>query len=120
MLKLGFKQSKFDQCFFYRKGLMAVCYVDNQGITGATPELIQEYIQELKDEGFSLTQEESFSEFLGIQIEPHPSKPNALEMTQKGLIKKVIEATKMENCSPNRVPALPEALGKCPDEAPHD
>jgi hypothetical protein len=39
-------------------------------------------------------------------------------MTQKGLIEKIIKATKMEDCNPNWTPASTQALGIDPDGEP--
>jgi hypothetical protein len=39
-------------------------------------------------------------------------------MPQKGLIQKIIKATKMEDCNPNWTPASTQALGIDPDGEP--
>ena len=39
-------------------------------------------------------------------------------MTQKGLIKKILEATQMTDCNPNRTPASQLCLGSDPEGAP--
>ena len=91
-------------------GLHDCLYVDDSGITAPTIELINEFIDGLKAKGFELTKEGSFSEFLGIKFEEDTSA-GSINVTQTGLIKKIIATTKMENCNPNWVPATKEALG---------
>ena len=45
-------------------------------------------------------------------------KAGTITMTQPGLIKKVLEAANMSDCSPNKTPAKQEALGIDPDGEP--
>ena len=75
-------------------------------------------VKELEANSLSHTREESFHEFAGIQI----NKPDdgTLLLTQKGLIKKVLEAAKMENCNTAHTPAQAAALGAHEDAEPHN
>jgi hypothetical protein len=45
-------------------------------------------------------------------------KNRSINVTQEGLIQKIIEATGMEDCKPNHTPAIKDALGSDPDEEP--
>jgi hypothetical protein len=65
--------------------------------------------------GFELTQEGDFSEFLGIKMTKQ--KDGTIELTQSGLIDKIIKATAMEDCKPNHTPAT-GPLGSDPDGPP--
>ena len=56
-----------------------------------------------------------FEEFLGIQYSQLPN--GDIELTQKGLIKKILKATCLEGCNPNCVPATSQ-LGKDPEGEP--
>ena len=60
-----------------------------------------------------LTREGSFSEFLGIKFGKIPD--GAINMTQKRLIQKIIEAAGMTDCNPNWTPASITPLGSDPD-----
>ena len=62
--------------------------------------------------------EGDFTSYLGIGIDEF--EDGSRHMTQKGLIKKVIQTTKMENCNPNWTPAIQLALGSDPDGEPYD
>ena len=53
--------------------------------------------------GLELTQERLFAKFLGIKFETLDD--GSIECTQKGLIAKTLEATGMQDCNPNSVPA---------------
>lgn len=113
--KCGFAQSKFDPCLLYKSGMMVVLYVDDAGIGAADPADIDKLIQQLRDLGFELKKEGDFNEFLGIKLEKR--EDGSVELTQTGLIDKILEATNMTDCNPNRIPAT-GALGSDPDGPP--
>ena len=106
--KLGLKQSKHDPCLLFRKDLIIICYVDDLGIQAPNKEIVDKLIQQLRNLGFTLTMEGSFSEYLGIHYDWKDS--DTLEMTQQGLIQKIIDATGMGECNPNRTPSTKEGL----------
>ena len=111
--KLGLKQSKHDKCLLFRHDLIVICYVDDLGIQGPNKATIDKFVQQIRDAGFELTVEGSFTEYLGIQYSKRDS--STIEMTQQGLIKKIIETTGMKDCNPNKVPAAKLTLGSDPD-----
>lgn len=119
MLELGLKQSQHDPCLLYKGNLMIVLYVDDAGIAAPTQKEIDDFVQSLKEKGFQLTQEGSFSEFLGIKFEENNNN-GTITLTQKGLIQKIIAATNMEDCNPNWTPASSAALGIDPEGPPMD
>ena len=114
--KLGLVQSEYDECLWYGPDIMVVQYVDDCGISAPNHKRIDKFIADLKDLGFELTKEESFGEFLGIKFEARPD--GSIECTQKGLIKKTLEAAGMMDCNPNSTPALQAALGSDKDGEP--
>jgi hypothetical protein len=59
LLEAGFKQSKSDKCFFYKEGFLILLYVDDAGLAVKDPD------------GFEMTRESSFAEFLGIGAGDH-------------------------------------------------
>jgi hypothetical protein len=117
LLAEGFKQSKNDKCFFYKEGFLIVLYVDDAGLAVKNPDDIDKLLNSLRAKGFEMTRESSFAEFLGIKF-VKDNETGTLTLTQKGLINKIIEATGMENCNPNWVPAAKEGLGIDPDGEP--
>jgi hypothetical protein len=114
--ELGLKQSEHDECLWYGENLILVQYVDDCGIGAPNMEIINDFVQKLKDKGFTLTQEESFAEFLGIKF--NPLDDGSIELTQKGLITKILQAANMTDCNPNALPAAQAALGADKDGEP--
>ena len=68
-LNLGFKQSTVDPCLFIKVNLMVVLYVDDVGIAAKYEKDITWLVDGLRKAGFSLTEEGSLAEFLGIKFE---------------------------------------------------
>lgn len=116
--ELGLKQSEHDPCLWYGKDLILVMYVDDCGIGAPNQEIIDEFVAALRAKGLELTQEGSFSEFLGIKFEKLAD--GSYELTQKGLIKKILTAANMTNCNPASLPASQDALGSDVDGEPMD
>ena len=112
--KLGFTQSKIDPCLWYKPTCFIICFVDDCGIAVKKEEDADILIKQLEELGFSLTKESSFEEFLGIQYAKLAN--GDVELTQVGLIKKILTATGLLTCNPNRVPAQVQ-LGKDEDGA---
>jgi hypothetical protein len=68
------------------------------GIAAENPEDVEKLVSDLRSHGFKLTQEGSFSEFLGIKFLECSEDEKTITMTQKGLIQKIItKASKMES-----------------------
>lgn len=109
LLELGFTQSKYDQCLFYKPNMLVVVYVDDAIICAKTDDLVEELIRGLRSKGFTLTREGTFAEYLGIKFESRAD--GALILTQRGLIEKIITATGLEDANPNWLPATQLALG---------
>jgi len=100
-----------------------VLYVDDAGISAPSRKIIEDFVAQLKDLGFDLEIEDDFNSYLGIGIEELGN--GTRHMTQKGLIKKLLKTTDMENCNPNKVPASTIGLGLDPtgklyDQNPFD
>jgi hypothetical protein len=96
-------------------------YVDDAGLAVKNPNDIDELLNSLRAKGFEMTHESSFAdEFLGIKF-VEDKDTGAITLTQKGLINEIIEATGMDNCNPNWVPAAnKEGLDIDPDGEPMD
>ena len=112
ILSIGFKQSVFDPCLLYTTTMLLVIYVDDAGAGFASKSDLNRFLSQLSAKGFEFTQEGDFSEYLGIKLEKRPN--GSVEMTQKGLISKIISATGLENCHPNWNPASQLCLGSDP------
>ena len=119
LLDLGFQKSQHDPCFMYKSNMMLVLYVDDAGIAAKDPADIDKLVSDLRAKGFELTQEGSFSEFLGIKITSSPDG-KSVHMTQRGLIDKIVTTTGLEQSNSNWTPAAQAALGVDPDGEPMD
>ena len=95
--RLGLKQSQQDQCLWYGKEMILVCYVDDVQFGAPNHRIIDDFVTQLRSEGFQLTKEDTFAEFLGIKFTNHPN--GTIKMTQAGLITKVLTAAGMEDCN---------------------
>lgn len=110
--KLKFTQSKFDPCLLYKKDMMIIVFVDDCGIFYKDKKDYTSLIKELQAMGFELTEEGSFTKFLGIQFD---RVGNTTKMTQTGLITRIAEATGLTNSNPNWTPTSHDALGADPN-----
>ena len=121
LLKQGLKQSIFDPCFLFRPPtIMIVLYVDDLGIAFSNKKDLEKLLQEdLTDLGLEFTREGTFTDFLGIKFVKDEVN-NTVTLTQKGLIKKLITATGMQDCNPNYTPAVQLSLGTDHDGEPMD
>ena len=117
--KDGFVPSKYDPCLLLKADMMLVIYVDDVGIAAKYQKDVDSLVQRLMDQGFKLTREGTFSEFLGIKFDKN-LQDNSITMTQKGLIKKIIATAGMNDCNPNWTPASTTPLGIDPDGEPMD
>jgi hypothetical protein len=118
LLDMGYTQSKQDPFLLYKNNSLLVAYVDDLGVAAPSSEIIDKFISDLKARGFKLTHEGSFTEYLGIKFAKNKSA-GTIELTHKGLIKKIINATGLANCNPNRHPAMAAALGIDSDGEPY-
>lgn len=113
LLNLGFVQSEFDQCLFLRHDCVLILFVDDMGIMYKNRDVLETFLNDLKEAGFSFTREESFHDYLGIG---YTNLPNGdISMAQPGLIKKIIEATEMHDSNPTDNPVTQQALGSNPE-----
>ena len=97
--ELKFKESAIDPCLLCKKDILLVLCVDDAGISAPNENIILELVEQLKSLGFDLKIEDDFNSYLGIGIEEF--KDGSCHMTQKGLIKKIIQTTDMLDYNPN-------------------
>ena len=113
MSQLGFQASDSDPCLFIHKTekIMVLNYCDDQIWLSPDNALIESYVKKLQAIGYDLTLEDkgdNVFEFLGIEIQ---QKNGTIELTQIGLIDKVITYLSTNNASPKGSPAAVEPLG---------
>jgi hypothetical protein len=103
--KVGFKQSKVDECVFYKGNVIYVLYTDDSILAGPDQKEINKIIQQIKDAKLDITVEGDVQDFLGVNISKQSD--GTVTFTQPHLIDKILEATKMDkpNLKPKDTPA---------------
>ena len=123
----GFKQSKMDPCLFYDDKVICLVYVDDCLFFARQVKDIDNVIKDLKEpadasnEVFLLDEEDDVAGFLGIhfnKILNEKGEVDKMELTQTGLIKRILQVTGMEDCSKILTPTEVKALGKNEDDDP--
>ena len=97
--------------------MLVICYVDDAGLAAKSKEQIDQLIQRLTSQGFELTREGTFSEYLGIKFVRNDIQ-RTFTLTQKGLISKIVNTTGLTNCNGNWTPTTQLGLGIDPDGTP--
>lgn len=116
LTKAKFQQSRLDPCLWYRGGIMLGAYVDDIVLFGPTDKELDKALADLAAAGLDFTPGTELEDYLGLDI---VRKGDSFEMTQTGLIDKILRETDMENCNPNKIP-LHHPVGSCLDEPKHD
>ena len=101
LLESGFVMSKVDPYLFMSKTVICVVYVDDCIFWARSQYDIYSVMKSFKEDGPSYNWEhskgESVSDFLGIDIKTLDN--GETQFFQTGLIRKVLEATGMEDCN---------------------
>ena len=113
--KIGFESKvDVDPCLFVSDKVICLTYVDDCIFFAKDAKDIEEAISKLRDNGMKLEKEDDVSGFLGVHIERNGQE---IKLTQKGLIKKIIETLQVQDLPPVSTPAN-EVLGKDPEGDP--
>ena len=111
LLERSFVMSKVDPCQFMSKTVMCVVYVDDCLFWALSQSEIDNVMKNFKEDGPSYNWEhskgESVSDFLVIDIKTLDD--GGFKFCQTGSIRKVLEATGMENCNGLTTPTKVEA-----------
>jgi hypothetical protein len=98
-----------DPCLFVSDKVICLVYVDDTLFYSPKPEYIDEVIQKLRDAEMDLEEEGSVAGFLGVHIERN-EKDGSIKLTQKGLIKRIIETLNIQHLPIKHTPAAAEPL----------
>ena len=85
----GMPQSNLDPCLFVGEKVISICYVDDLLFWAKDEKDIHDLAVKLRQAGVDLEQEDDAAGFLGVRIEKN--EDGLLEMTQEGLIDRVVE-----------------------------
>ena len=87
--QIGFKQSKIDECVFYRGTVMYVLYTDDSILAGPDPKEIKKVIKLMKQVKLDVTEEGTLEDFLGVNI--NRKTDGSIHLTQPQLINTVLK-----------------------------
>ena len=108
--EIGFKQSKVDECVFYRGKTIYLLYIDDSILAGPDEDEINQIIQDIKKAKLQITEEEDIHEFLGVNIKQ--TEDGSIELKQPHLIQKILEDLRLvdDDASAKIVPATPSKI----------
>ena len=108
--ELHFKQSKVDECVFYRGNVLYVLYTDDSIIACPNNEEIEQVMQELRDAKLDITDEGDVKDFLGVHI--NKQEDGTIHMAQPHLIDQILKDLRMddEKTKPKETPAASSKL----------
>lgn len=118
--KLGFRQSEYDPCVFWRKSTILVIYTDDTIVVGPKLMEIEAAIADIAKE-FVITTAPSVSDFLGVKISKSENA-KSYEMTQPQLIDSILQDLSLgENSKTRDTPALSSVIiQQHADSQPHN
>ena len=95
---LGFKQSRVDECVFYRGKTLYVLYTDDSLLAGPDRNEIDQIIEELQSKAkLAITVEGDLADFLGVNIERRSN--GTIHMTQPHLIDQILDDLRLNDNS---------------------
>lgn len=108
--EIGFKQSKIDDCVFYRGKVLLVLYVDDSILAGPDKAEINEVIELLKQSKLNITIEGDLADFLGVNIDRKDD--GTIHLTQPQLIESILQDLRItgEHVSVKNTPAKVKTL----------
>ena len=110
--ELNFKQSKVDECIFYRGKTIYMLYTDDSILAGPSQKEIDEIIKDLKKAKLNVTDEGDIQDFLGVNIDKQ--KDGTIHLTQPHLVDQILKDLNMiqDNVKCKDVPAMSSKLLK--------
>ena len=91
--ELGFKQSKVDECLFYRGSVLYALYTDDSILVGPDKSEIDNIIRDMTKVGLKITDEGTLEDFLGVNITKRSD--GSFELKQPHLVDQILEDLKM-------------------------
>ena len=89
LTKIGFKQSKVDECVFYKGKVMYVLYTNDAILAGPDPQEIDEVIAQICKVKLDITIEGTLEYFLGVNINRKPN--GTIHLTQPHFIDSILK-----------------------------
>ena len=96
--KVGFKQSKVDECVFHKGTVIHALHTDDSILAGPNKKEMDQVIQDIKDAKLDITVEGDIQDFLGVNMDRR--KDGSIAFTQPHLIDKVPKTMNMDQPNP--------------------
>ena len=93
--KVGFTQSKIDDCVYYKGSTMYILYTDDSILAGPSKNEIESIIKDITKAGLKITLEGDIKDFLGINI--IKKKNGSIELKQPHLIDQILNDLKVND-----------------------
>lgn len=108
--EVGFKQSKIDECMFYKGKTIYHFYIDDSILAGPDEGEIAKIIKDIKKDKLQITEEGDIQDFLGVNINQRNN--GSIELTQPHLIKQILKDLRLEgeNAGVKTIPAVSSKL----------
>ena len=119
LLDIGFKQSKVDECVFFRGKVIFICYVDDGIFASPDNKAIDKAISELK-ERFDIEDQGDITDYLGVNVERLDD--GRIKLSQPHLIDQIIkDADSQDELQENKLqPLLPRFYNDTNNEPSFD
>ena len=110
--ELKFKQSKIDECIFYRGRTVYMLYTDDSILAGPCKDEIERIIKDLKQAKLKITDEGDIQDFLGVNITK--KSDGTIHLTQPHLVDQILQDLRMaqENVKVKHTPTKVSTLLK--------
>ena len=108
--KAGFKQSKMDECLFFRGSCIYILYTDDSILAAPTKQETEAAIAAIQEQGLEITIEGDIGDFLGVKIERN--KDGSYSLTQPQLIDSILQDLNLQgdNVTTKNMPSAKSKL----------
>ena len=107
LMKIGFTQCKYNDCFYFRSKTLFVLYVDNGIFALPNDKDITQAINDLKKANCDIEDQDELSNYLGVHI---TRKDDMTYLTQPHLIDQIIKDTGISQHSSNKLTPAPSTV----------
>jgi len=108
--KVGFTQSKVDECLFYRGKAMYLLYTDDSLLAGPDQKELDRIIEDMKKAGLAITMDGDIQDFLGVNVDRR--QDGTIKLSQPHLINQILKDLRLdgENVASKATPAASSCI----------
>ena len=105
--RAGFRQSKTDDCVFYKGNVIYVLYTDDSILAGPDKDEIYQCIEDIKKAKLNITVEGDIQDFLGVRITRN--NDGTITFAQPHLVDKILNAVRLGETGKDRDTPAPSS-----------